>query len=669
MPKYTIETPRGRKVTLEADDESAALRGAQQWDMQDHAVGEANRVGVNPDLVLRQMQQESGGNPDATSPKGAHGPMQLMPGTAKQLGVDPADPYQNITGGVTYLKQQLDNFGGDEAKALAAYNAGPGAVRKYGGVPPFPETQAYVKALAKRGGPVPAQFPQLPRTAPALPQLAAAAPKPVSQSLGFMEGLLPVAEKLAPYSPANLIPGFREANARALVHGKARIAEREKTQTAGKLGEFAGNVLTTAAIPGGPAKAAAPFVQGGLTGALLSKGSNPAEVVRDAVYGAIGNKVGGAVVGGLGKTISGVTGDALKLANKGVPLTLGQMAGGGLRKLEDSLTSVPVVGDAIRNAQRRGIDATQRAAYNDTLAHVDEALPEQVDLGHEAHNYTKQRLGDLYDEVLQPLTIQRDTPLSQAMTAAKAKLAKIGDPKIRTDALNVLKTEVSSRFDRAGRMVGEDIKAAQSELGSHINDRMQGNTWERKAADALGEVKSAIEDLVGRTDPAAGEQLAKINTAYSFFKPLQTATAKAAVKDGGRFTVNQFAQGVTKGKGASTVAGGKAPHQDLATAASRILPSTVPDSGSAGRLFTGAGATGLMGLLGGHLPVVGPAALPAAGLIGGTALAYTRAGQKALTKLLTSRNPAARLVGQHVRRLAAPTGAVVGAGAVQAGRQ
>lgn len=108
----------------------------------------AARHGVSEDLVMRIMQQESGGNPNAHSPAGAHGLMQLMPGTAKYLKVNPNDPRQNIEGGAKYLAELLRQFGGDEEKARAAYNAGPGAVQKYGGVPPYPETQGYVRATA-----------------------------------------------------------------------------------------------------------------------------------------------------------------------------------------------------------------------------------------------------------------------------------------------------------------------------------------------------------------------------------------------------------------------------------------------------------------------------------------------------------------------------------------
>jgi soluble lytic murein transglycosylase-like protein len=106
----------------------------------------ASRYGIPSGLFLRLVQQESGWNPRAVSPKGAIGLAQLMPQTARVLGVDPHNPAENLEGGARYLRQQYDRFG-NWRLALAAYNAGPEAVERHGGVPPYRETRNYVRVI------------------------------------------------------------------------------------------------------------------------------------------------------------------------------------------------------------------------------------------------------------------------------------------------------------------------------------------------------------------------------------------------------------------------------------------------------------------------------------------------------------------------------------------
>ncbi len=116
--------------------------GIDQW--VEEAAG---LYSLDPDLIRAVIEVESGGDPNAISPKGAQGLMQLMPETSRFLGVDnPFDPRENILGGSWYLRDMLNEFGSLDL-ALAAYNAGPSAVRQYGGIPPYPETEDYIRVV------------------------------------------------------------------------------------------------------------------------------------------------------------------------------------------------------------------------------------------------------------------------------------------------------------------------------------------------------------------------------------------------------------------------------------------------------------------------------------------------------------------------------------------
>lgn len=122
--------------------------GPEQW--RDR-VGELSaKYDLSPSLIEALVWQESRWRPQAVSPAGARGLAQLMPGTARALGVNADDPHANLEGGARYLRQQLDTFGGDLEKALAAYNAGPGRVARAGGIPAIRETQNYVAAIMGR---------------------------------------------------------------------------------------------------------------------------------------------------------------------------------------------------------------------------------------------------------------------------------------------------------------------------------------------------------------------------------------------------------------------------------------------------------------------------------------------------------------------------------------
>lgn len=134
-----------KTIDAETDKKTTATT---KNDFEDLIEKHAAKNGLDPDFIKAIVKQESGFNPNATSKCGAMGLMQLMPATAKGLGVtDAYNPEENIMGGIKYFKSMLNKFNQDPELALAAYNAGPGAVQKYGNIPPYRETQNYVKNI------------------------------------------------------------------------------------------------------------------------------------------------------------------------------------------------------------------------------------------------------------------------------------------------------------------------------------------------------------------------------------------------------------------------------------------------------------------------------------------------------------------------------------------
>jgi soluble lytic murein transglycosylase len=142
-----IEDMKDRPAAFSGVDGAMLKKNLDAWDPI--ILRAASRHDVAPELIKAVMLVESGMNPRATSPRGARGLMQLMPGTADELGVgDAYDPEDNVMGGVRYLRRMLEAFG-NQREALAAYNAGPNAVKKHGGIPPFDETRWYVEKVQK----------------------------------------------------------------------------------------------------------------------------------------------------------------------------------------------------------------------------------------------------------------------------------------------------------------------------------------------------------------------------------------------------------------------------------------------------------------------------------------------------------------------------------------
>jgi len=144
--------PEIRRIqTHSAQAHPVKKTAAQSPDLEGIIRQAAAMHNLDPSLIRAVISVESGGDTTAVSPKGAKGLMQLIDSTAAEVGVsDSFDPLQNVQGGAAYLKRMMDRYRGDRARALAAYNAGPGAVDRYGGVPPYPETITYIRKIMQQ---------------------------------------------------------------------------------------------------------------------------------------------------------------------------------------------------------------------------------------------------------------------------------------------------------------------------------------------------------------------------------------------------------------------------------------------------------------------------------------------------------------------------------------
>lgn len=331
------------------------------------------------------------------------------------------------------------------------------------------------------------------------------------------------------------------------------------------------------------------------------------------------------------------------LMDEGITPTPGQIIGGAAQRAEDAATSIPVLGDMIRSAQRRGVEDLNRAALSRPLKEAGIPVPKDLPIGNEGIELVGRKLGEAYDTVLaRTNNIARDQAFGQeaATLATMVKDGGIAEKQV-VQFNNILKNRVLDRFTDAGKMSGPTMKEVESELGGFI--RRFGRSEDpndQMLADALRETQAALRRLVMRTNPDEAEQLKAINTGWANFVRVETAAARQGSKEGVfspaalRSAVRQTDSSVRKGQ----FARGDALMQDLADAGENVLGPKVPDSGTPFRLANmAAGGAGYW---------LSP---ELATTIGGASLAYTNPISKAVAKALTQRPDAAVPIARSVR--------------------
>lgn len=434
-------------------------------------------------------------------------------------------------------------------------------------------------------------------------------------------------------------------------------------------GRMAGNV-----VGGLPAAALVP-AGGGLAGAVaggaaMGAGSAATQPVTEGDYwGAKRNQL---MEGGLAGAVTGpvgfVAGRAIApqiapnvrtLADAGTKMTPGQIIGGGTQRVEDALTSLPMVGDMVRSAQRTSLESFNRAAVNRALEPIGETVGAATTAGH-----------DLVEEMTTKISKAYDTAIAKAKPfgpdqAFADDIKTVGQqfltPETAASFEKAIRDKVMSRFDGSNTINGETYQTVKSEL-SRLTSRYSGSpsAADRELGDAFLGVQKSLQGLLARTNPQIAEELAAADRAYANSVRVSGAASRVGATEG-VFTAPQLSsavRGADKSLRHNAYARGNALMQDLSDAGRDVLPSKVPDSGTPTRIALNAGALGA-GATGAAAGLLSPWVIAGgAGLAG----AYSPMGQAVIRAALLARRP--DLVNRLGRGLAG-SGGLLGSVAAQ----
>lgn len=420
-------------------------------------------------------------------------------------------------------------------------------------------------------------------------------------------------------------------------------------------GNVAGTLPMAASLPGAAggmlARTANSIGTSGIMGALApvtegdyseQKGN---QVMMSAGLGALAPGISSAA----GRVISPRSNEyARALLAEGVTPTPGQLLGGMAARTEDKLTSVPLLGDMIRNAQGRALEDFNRAAYARALRSINETPSGLV--GREGVQEVRNILGNAYNDLLPRLQFRADRQFSDEINNLSS-MANNGNipPEIARQFDNILRNEVFSRMTRQGSMDGRSFKELESSIGGLARGfRSSQNINERTIGNALTEVLNSARGALTRSNPNYADELQNINQGYANYARIRDAASRVGAEEG-IFTPAQLASSVRaadKSVGKGNYATGNALMQDLSEAGKQVLGSKVPNSGTVDRALL-AGGLGASGIVNPAIPLgIGAAMLP-----------YTRIGQRITAGALTARPRGSESLAEALRRGAPGIGA------------
>lgn len=343
----------------------------------------------------------------------------------------------------------------------------------------------------------------------------------------------------------------------------------------------------------------------------------------------------------LGRMLAPKTSEAVKtLIKEKVYPSPGQVMGGTAQRLEDSLTSVPLLGEVINSGKTRALDQYNVAIYNRVLAPLGQTYPKNGPIGNEGVAKVTAAVSDAYDALLPKLSASIDPTFARNVSNMRA-MVQTGLPEQQAKQFeNVLQKRVLNEFTPGGLMSGETIKDVESFLGKEASNYIHSSDGaQRSLGNAYRQLQAELRGMVTRSNPAQGRELQAINKAFANLAQLQTAGANIGAKEG-RFTAAQFAKAVKasdKSVRDNAFAQGKVLNQDIAGAGKSVLSQTFPETGA--RLIPALTVGGLLHATG-TLPLAGVASL-----------AYTPLGQRLVADALTARTPGMIAAGQTLGKM------------------
>lgn len=397
----------------------------------------------------------------------------------------------------------------------------------------------------------------------------------------------------------------------------------------------AGSIIGSAAVgsgamllPGAGSVVGAAAYGAGLGAASpIGAGEGVGTVARNAMIGSAGG-AGSAMVG---NAIGGLLAPKVKpgqsaLMAAGIPLTSGQRMGGAMKRAEDALTSVPVIGDVVRNAQTRSFEGFNAAVANRALAPINAKLPPGT-VGREAVAYTERALGDAYEGVLRRIgNVKADAAFAGEIQNLRQMVRTSPLPdEVKAQFDSVVNSQISGKFQGQNSMTAQTFKDAESELGRYAAKYAKDASADKQLlGDAIQEAQAALRRLLERTNPALAADAKAANKGWAEFRRMQRASSMLGAREGVFSPENYLNAVKTMAPTVGTFARGNALGQELADSAVSVMGRTVPDSGTPFRtLWTD--------------PIRGTIAVAAGSPV---AALYSRPVQSALQMLATGKRPA-----------------------------